>query len=339
MLSMALELASEDPAYEDVASKFFEHFVAITDSINTLGGMGLWDEEDGFYYDQLHVDGHHLPLKLRSMVGLVPLFAVEILEESVIAKLPGFRKRMQWFLENRQDLARHISYMEGRSGDAHGHRLLAIPSKERLERVLRYVLDESEFLSSHGIRALSRVYGDRPYRFSIGGQEYRVAYDAGESTSGLFGGNSNWRGPVWFPVNYLLVEALERYHHYYGDELMVEFPKGSGRRMNLREVALELARRLSSTFLPDESGRRPCHGDDERYARDPHWKDLVLFHEYFHGETGRGVGASHQTGWTALVLRLLKDVARSRPAARPVEQRKAATPKRARPEIPAVAVD
>jgi len=312
MLSMAIELASGDPAYEDVASKFFEHFVAITDSINTLGGTGLWEEEDGFYYDQLHVDGRHFPLKLRSMVGLVPLFAVEVLEESVIAKLPGFRKRMQWFLENRTDLARHISYMEGRLGDVHGHRLLAIPSKERLARVLECLFDEEEFLSAHGIRALSRVYGERPYTLSVGAEEFRVAYDPGESTTSVFGGNSNWRGPVWFPVNYLLVEALERYHHYYGDELRVEFPKGSGRRMNLREAALELARRLSSTFLPDESGRRPCHGDDHRYAQDPHWKDLLLFHEYFHGDTGRGVGASHQTGWTALVLRLLEDVARSR---------------------------
>jgi hypothetical protein len=315
MLSMAIELASEDPAYEDVASKFFEHFVAITDSMNTLGGAGLWDEQDGFYYDQLHVDGHQLPMKLRSMVGLVPLFAVEVLEESVIAKLPGFRKRMQWFLENRSDLARHISYMEGRDGDAQGHRLLAIPSRERLERVLRYLLDETEFLSPHGIRALSRAYRERPYSFSIGSHEYRVAYDPGESTTGLFGGNSNWRGPVWFPVNYLIVEALERYHHYYGDELKVAFPTGSDRLLNLREVAIELAKRLSSTFLPDENGRRPCHGDDERYAKDPYWKDLVLFHEYFHGETGRGVGASHQTGWTALVLRLLKDVARTRPVA------------------------
>src|SRR6266542_3269411 len=312
MLSMALELASGDPAYEDVASKFFEHFVAITDSINTLGGTGLWEEEDGFYYDQLHVDGRHFPLKLRSMVGLVPLFAVEVLEESVIAKLPGFRKRMQWFLENRTDLARHISYMEGRLGDVHGHRLLAIPSKERLARVLECLFDEEEFLSAHGIRALSRVYGERPYTLSVGAEEFRVAYDPGESTTSVFGGNSNWRGPVWFPVNYLLVEALERYHHYYGDLLQVEFPSGSGRRVNLRSVALELAGRLCATFLPDENGRRPCHGDDRRYAEDPHWKDLVLFHEYFHGETGRGVGASHQTGWTAVVVRLLKDIARSR---------------------------
>jgi Glycosyl hydrolase family 63 C-terminal domain len=312
MLSMALELASEDPAYEDVASKFFEHFIAITDSMNTLGGTGLWDDEDGFYYDQLHVDGRHFPLKLRSMVGIVPLFAVEILEEAVIERLHGFRKRMQWFLDNRGDLARHISYMERKSGGTHRHRLLAVPSRERLERALAYMLDESEFLSPHGVRALSRVYGERPYTFVVEGREFRVAYDPGESTTGTFGGNSNWRGPVWFPMNYLIVEALERYYHYYGNELTVEMPRGSGRRMNLREVALELARRLSSLFVPDEKGRRPCHGDDERFARDPHWKDLVLFHEYFHGETGRGLGASHQTGWTALVLRLLKDVARSR---------------------------
>jgi hypothetical protein len=312
MLSMALELASEDIEYEDVASKFFEHFIAIADSLNTLGGSGLWDEADGFYYDQLHVDGVHFPLKLRSMVGLVPLFAAENLEDNVIDRLPGFRKRMQWFLDNRGDLARHISYMERREGGAHRHRLLAVPSRERLERVLRYVLDESEFLSPHGVRALSRVYGERPYTFVAQGREYRVAYDPGESTTGTFGGNSNWRGPVWFPMNYLLVEALERYYHYYGSEFTVEMPRGSGRQMNLREVALELARRLSSTFLPDENGRRPCHGNEERFAKDPHWKDLVLFHEYFHGETGQGLGASHQTGWTALVVRLLNDLARSR---------------------------
>jgi Mannosylglycerate hydrolase MGH1-like glycoside hydrolase domain len=313
MLSIALELASEDPAYEDVASKFFEHFIAITDSMNTLGGTGLWNEEDGFYYDQLHVDGVNFPLKLRSMVGIVPLFAVGNLEESVISKLPGFLKRMQWFLDNRSDLARHITYMETKTGGgAHRHRLLAVPSRERLERVLRYLLDESEFLSPHGIRALSRVHGEKPYTFSVAGREYRVAYEPGVSTSGVFGGNSNWRGPVWFPMNYLIIEALERYYHYYGNDLTVEMPRGSGRRMNLRDVALELARRLSSIFLPDSDGRRPCHGDDPRFARDPHWKDLVLFHEYFDGETGRGLGASHQTGWTALVLRLLKDVARAR---------------------------
>ena len=312
MLSIAIELASEEPVYEDVASKFFEHFVAITDAINAFGGTGLWNEEDGFYYDQLRVDGQSLPLKVRSMVGLVPLFAVEVLEDGIIRKLPGFAKRMQWFLDNRQDLGRHISYMETRGAEGHGHRLLAVPSRERLVRVLRYLLDEREFLSPYGIRSLSRIHGERPYVFRAGEQEHRVSYDPGESTTGIFGGNSNWRGPVWFPVNYLLIEALERYHHFYGDDLRVECPTGSGRMRNLQEVATELTARLAGLFAPDEAGRRPCHGDEARYAGDPHWKDLVLFHEYFHGETGRGLGASHQTGWTALVARCLDDLAQRR---------------------------
>jgi Glycosyl hydrolase family 63 C-terminal domain len=321
MLSMALELASEDPAYEDVASKFFEHFVAITDAMNSLGGMGLWDEEDGFYYDQLHVDGQSIPLKLRSIVGLIPLFAVEILEEEVIARLPGFRSRMNWFLENRQDLAKNISYMNSGGEDEDSHRLLAIPSRERLERVLRYLLDENEFLSPHGVRALSRVHRDSPYTFGLGNEEYRVAYDPGESTTGLFGGNSNWRGPVWFPVNYLFVEALQRYHHFYGDDLRVECPTGSGVLMNLLEVSHEISRRLASVFLPDERGVRPCHGGDPRFAEDPNWRELLLFHEYFHGDTGRGVGASHQTGWTALVVRCLEDLAAGRKRARMAERK------------------
>ncbi len=314
MLAMALELASEDPSYEDVASKFFEHFVAIVDAINNLGGSGLWDETDGFYYDQLHVDGMHTPLRIRSMVGLIPLYAVEILEADVIEKLPGFAKRMQWFLTQRKDLARHISYMEHPKGvmargAAHGHRLLAIPSRERLERVLRYLLDENEFLAPYGIRSISRIHMNQPYVFRTNGDEFRVDYVPGESNTGLFGGNSNWRGPIWFPVNYLLVEALERYHHFYGDALKVECPTGSGRMMNLNEVANEIAGRLARIFLPDERGRRPCHGEDRRYAEDPHWRELVLFYEYFHGETGRGVGASHQTGWTALATRCLEALA------------------------------
>jgi hypothetical protein len=336
MLSMALELASEDPAYEDVASKFFEHFVSIVDAMNTLGGMGLWDEEDGFYYDQLHVDGTHIPLKVRSMVGLIPLFAVEILEEDVIAKLPGFRRRMQWFLDNRKDLARNISYMACSMGTGESHRLLAIPSQERLERVLRYLLDEKEFLSPFGVRALSRVHRERPYVFRVVGKEHRVEYDPAESTTGLFGGNSNWRGPIWFPVNYLLVEALQRYHHFYGDGLKVECPTGSGVLMNLGQISQEIARRLASVFLPDREGRRPCHGGDDRFASDPHWRDLVLFHEYFHGDTGRGVGASHQTGWTALAVRCLEDLAakrRSESAATPGEKPRATR----RKSVPALA--
>jgi len=306
MLSMALELADGDPAYEDVASKFFEHFVAIVDAMNSFGGTGLWHEEDGFYYDQLSLDGHSIPLRTRSMVGVLPIIAVEVLENDVLDKLPGFKKRMQWFLDNRKDLAHDFAYQELAVGDHHGHRLLAVPSRERLERVLRYLLDETEFLSPHGLRSLSRVHKDTPYSFHVHGAEHRVEYAPGDSITGLFGGNSNWRGPVWFPLNYLVVEALERYHHYYGDSLKVECPTGSGNYLNLGEVAQELASRLASIFVPDASGKRPCHGDDTRYATDPHFRQLVLFHEYFHGEDGRGVGASHQTGWTALVARCLE---------------------------------
>ncbi len=311
MLSMALELARENPAYEDMASKFFEHFVAIADAMNNLGGHGLWDEEDGFYYDELQLDGRGILLKVRSLVGLTPLFAAEILEDEVIDGLPGFKRRLEWFLENRADLAAHIAYCDRRVG-GRGRRLLAIPSRERLERVLRYLLDEEEFLSPYGIRSLSRVHAGNPYRFFVGGDEHRVAYVPGESDSGLFGGNSNWRGPVWMPMNFLLVEALERYHHFYGDGFTVECPTGSGHRMNLGQVARAIAERLTSLFLADADGRRPCHGGDRRYAEDPGFEDLVLFHEYFHGDTGRGLGASHQTGWTALAVRLLERQARSR---------------------------
>jgi hypothetical protein len=314
MLAMALELAQQDASYEDIASKFFEHFVAIADAMNTLGGTGLWNEADGFYYDQLQVNGAPVPLRVRSMVGIIPLFAAEVLEDHHIERLPGFRKRMQWFLDNRQDLARNIAYCNRGSshGRPHGHRLLAIPSRNRLERVLRYVLDEREFLSPYGIRALSRIHKEKPFVFTAGHAEQRVEYVPGDSDSGLFGGNSNWRGPVWFPVNFLLIEALERYHHFYGNHLQVECPAGSGRRMNLGEVACEIARRLTSLFLPDGEGRRPCHGPEPLYATDRHWRDLLLFHEYFHGDTGQGLGANHQTGWTALITRLLDDMGRIR---------------------------
>jgi hypothetical protein len=313
MLSMALELATEDPAYEDVASKFFEHFIAIADAINTLGGTGLWDEEDGFYYDHLHLDDRTIPLRVRSLVGLLPLIAVEILEARVIDRLPGFKKRMTWFLENRKDLTQVISCMRTLEGDdSHGHRLLAMPSRERLVRTLRYLLDEEEFLSPFGIRALSRIHRERPYAFFVNGAEYRVAYVPGESDSGLFGGNSNWRGPIWFPMNYLLIEALERYYHFFGESLKVECPAGSGRLMNLRGVAREIAGRLVRIFLADENGRRPCHGEIAQFANDPHWREYVLFYEYFHGDTGRGLGASHQTGWTALVLRSIEDLVKGR---------------------------
>jgi hypothetical protein len=312
MLAMALELASEDPAYEDVASKFFEHFIAIADAINKLGGTGLWSEDDGFYYDQLHVDGMHTPLRIRSLVGVLPLIAVEVLEEADFQHLHGFKRRFNWFLENRPDLAREIACMHPRDVGGSVRRLLAIPSRERLEKVLQYLLNEDEFFSPHGIRSVSRVHRDQPYTIEVNGTVHRVDYDPGESSTGLFGGNSNWRGPVWFPLNYLLLEALERFYHFYGPELRVECPVGSGRMLNLQEVARELEIRLAGIFLADSAGQRPCHGDDQRFATDPHWKDLLLFHEYFHGDSGRGVGASHQTGWTALVLRCIEDLSRQR---------------------------
>jgi hypothetical protein len=314
MLRIALELAVREPEYEDIASKFFEHFVGIVDAINDIGGKGLWDEEDGFYYDEIKVGGgEEIPLRVRSLVGLIPLIAVVNLDEDVLARLKGFSKRMNWFLANRQDLARHISYVETREqGQTHSLRLLAIPSRERLERVLRYALDEREFLSPYGLRSLSRAHADEPYVVNFGGKEFRIDYEPGESTTGLFGGNSNWRGPVWFPVNFLLVEALERYHHFYGEGFKVECPAGSGNLLTLAEVAKELARRLASIFQTGADGRAPWQGDDARYASDPHWRALTLFHEYFHGETGRGVGASHQTGWTALVANLFARLARDK---------------------------
>jgi len=316
MLAIALELAREDPSYEDVASKFFEHFVAISDAMNAQGGSGLWDERDGFYYDQLLIDGrggtpHIEPMRIRSMVGIIPLFAAEVLDDALLASLPGFRKRMQWFLDNRPELARQISYKRGDARHG-GHRLLAIPSRERLTRVLRTVLDERELLSEWGVRSLSRAHRDAPFTLHADGQTFEVRYVPGESDTGMFGGNSNWRGPVWMPVNYLLIEALERYHHFYGDDFRIECPTGSGVFRTLAEVARELERRLTRIFLRDTEGRRPCHGEDARFADDPHWRDLVLFHEYFHGDTGRGLGASHQTGWTALVASCLEDLARRR---------------------------
>ncbi|MEI6341171.1 MAG: glucosidase [Verrucomicrobiota bacterium] len=313
MLAMALELAHDGqrvrPAYEDMASKFLEHFVQIAEAMNTLGGTGLWDEEDGFYHDQLEMDGRRIPLRTRSMVGLLPLIAVEVLDEDLIMRLPGFRKRLGWFVSNKHGLDRGIAL--GRS-NTRKKLLLAIPTRDRLRRVLQYLLDESEFLSPFGIRSLSKFHEKHPFVFECDGSVHRVGYVPGESTTYLFGGNSNWRGPVWFPVNYLIGEALERYHHFYGDEFTVECPTGSGRHVTLREAALEIERRLASLFLPGSDGRRPAMSGHPVFSEDPHWRGLVQFHEYFHAETGRGCGANHQTGWTALVLRYLGDVARRR---------------------------
>jgi hypothetical protein len=302
-----MELAREDPTYEDVASKFWEHFLYIAHAMNHLGsdGISLWDDQDGFYYDVLHMGtGGHFPLKVRSMVGLIPLFAVETLEPSTLERLPGFKRRLEWFVAHRPDLVANVACMK--TTGTSERRLLSIVTKEQLRRVLRVMLDEREFLSPFGIRALSRLHAEAPYTLRVGDHEHRVDYEPGESTTGLFGGNSNWRGPVWFPVNYLLVEALQRFHHYLGPDFTVECPTGSGVFMNLSEVATEISRRLTSVFLRGDDGRRPVHGQDERFQSDPHWRDLILFYEYFHGDDGRGVGASHQTGWTGLVAKLLQ---------------------------------
>lgn len=305
MLAMALELAEKDLVYEDIASKFFEHFVAISDAMNHLGGSGLWHEEDGFYYDQwVHADGRTEPVRLRSLVGLVPLFAVEFIDEARLDSLPGFAKRTRWFLKYRQDLAKHIAYLS-EDGRETGRHLLAIPSRERLSRLVRYLFDEKEFLSPHGVRSMSQHYRDKPYVLHLDGQDFAVNYVPGDSDSGLFGGNSNWRGPIWFPMNFLIIEALERYHAFYGDSFKVELPTGSGNWVTLDVAAADLGRRLSSIFLPGEDGQRACHGGDARFASDPRWKDLLLYHEFFDGDTGKGLGASHQTGWTALITSLL----------------------------------
>jgi hypothetical protein len=307
MLAIALELARENAAYEDVASKFFEHFANIARAMNDVAGEGieLWSERDGFYYDVLRTpDGGARRLRLRSLVGLIPLFAVEALEPDVVDALPGFKRRLQWFIENRPELANHVETETGADGGA--RRLLALANRTRLRRVLRYMLDEEEFLSPHGVRALSRYHRDHPYVLRVDGGEYRVDYEPAESSTGLFGGNSNWRGPVWYPVNYLLIESLQKYHYFFGDSLKVECPTGSGQRMTLWDVAAELSRRLVRPFLRGPDGRRPVYGGTERFQTDPHWRDLVLFYEYFHGDNGAGLGASHQTGWTALVAKLLQ---------------------------------
>jgi hypothetical protein len=307
LLAIALELAKEEACYEDVASKFWEHFVYIANAMGHRGhdGMGLWNQEDGFFYDVLKLpDGTHFPMKIRSMVGLIPLFAVETLEPEVLDRLPDFRRRMNWFIENRPDLTENVACMKtpGRGE----RRLLSIASRDQLRSILRYMLDESEFLSPFGIRAVSRFHRENPYKLVVDGSEHRVDYEPGESSTGLFGGNSNWRGPIWFPVNFLLVESLQKFHHYLGEDFTVEFPTGSGKMLTLWEVAAELSRRLTSTFLQDENGRRPVFGDLEKFQTDPHWRDLVLFHEYFHGDSGSGVGASHQTGWTGVVTKLMQ---------------------------------
>lgn len=306
MMRIALELATHNSAYQDIAIKFFEHFLGIASAINgdQDTGKGLWDEEDHFFYSNIHLpDGRVMPIRARSMVGIIPLFAVETIEPEVWEKLPEFERRLEWYLEHRPDECRLISRWK-EPGHAE-RRLLALLRGHRMKCVLERILDETEFLSDYGVRSLSRYHRDSPLVFELDGGRLELDYQPGESTTTLFGGNSNWRGPVWFPVNFLLIESLQKFHYYYGDEFRIECPTGSGTFLSIDEVATEIGRRLCRLFLRDDSGRRPVFGDSGKLQDDPHFRDLVLFHEYFHGETGRGCGASHQTGWTALVAKLL----------------------------------
>jgi hypothetical protein len=307
LFAMAIELAKENKAYEDVASKFFEHFIYISDAMNNIGegNIELWNESDGFYYDVLHLpNGGQIQLKVRSMVGLIPLFAAETIERDILDRLPDLKRRITWFMQNRPDLTDEITCLQQPGQDE--RRLLSIVTENHLRRVLRIMLDETEFLSDYGLRALSRRHKNKPYVLKVNGIEHRVDYEPAESKSGMFGGNSNWRGPIWFPVNYLMIEALQKFDYYYGADFKVEFPTGSERMMTLWEVSQELSRRLSHIFLQDEEGRRPVYGSLEQFQTDENWRNLILFHEYFHGDNGFGLGASHQTGWTGLVAKLLQ---------------------------------
>ena len=315
MLEIALELARDDAIYEDMASKFFEHFVYISYAMNNIAGEGveLYNREDGFFYDVLHLpDGRILSFRVRSMVGLIPLFAVATLEPDVESSLPRFHRRMMWFLANRPELRDHVVRTDTPGGGT--RRLLSLVSGVRLASVLSYLLDEREFLSDYGIRSLSRHHRDHPYVLAIDGNEHRIEYEPAESQSGVFGGNSNWRGPIWFPVNYLLIESLQKFDRFYENRLQVEFPTGSGHLLGLWDVAGELSRRLTRIFLRDADGRRPLYGAAGKFQEDPHWRDLVLFYEYFHGDRGAGLGAAHQTGWTALVAKLLQQSGEFRPS-------------------------
>ncbi|MGE5246887.1 MAG: MGH1-like glycoside hydrolase domain-containing protein, partial [Verrucomicrobiota bacterium] len=307
MLSLALELACHDPVYEDMAAKFGEHFLLISAAIDRLGEHHdeMWDEEDGFFYDVLRLpDGNATRLKVRSMVGLLPFCAVSVFPGEVVTRFPRFMEQMQIRRNQQPDLWKTLAFA-GQTG-AGGRRILSLLDEKKLRRVLSRLLDENEFLSPYGVRALSRYHAEHPYVFRVHGEEFRVGYLPGDSDSGMFGGNSNWRGPIWFPVNALIVRALLQYYSFLGNDFTVECPTGSGRRMNLFEVAREIGARLTSIFLRDPSGRRPVYGTARKFQEDPHWRECILFYEYFHGDSGSGIGASHQTGWTGLVAKLIQ---------------------------------
>jgi hypothetical protein len=306
LMRIAIELSATNPIYQDSASKFFEHFMHIAAAMTNIGGQGinLWDDADEFYYDVLCLPNNaSVPLKLRSMVGLIPLFAVEVLDSETLAKVPDFKRRLEWFLEHKPELAKLVSrWNDMGRGET---RLLSLLRGHRMKRLLKRMLDENEFFSPYGVRALSKAYKDRPYIFESDGHQFTVHYTPAESDTGLFGGNSNWRGPIWMPVNFLLVEAIRKFHAYYGDDFKVECPTGSAVYLTLREISNELAARLTKLFLRDTAGKRPVFNHYGQLQTDPHFRDYILFHEYFHGDTGRGVGASHQTGWTGLVAALI----------------------------------
>jgi len=313
LLRISLELALHNKVYEDIATKFFEHFLSIAAAINGISdgnpaiheeGLALWDETDEFYYDELCLpDGKKIPLKVRSMVGLIPLFAVETLEPEMLKSLPNFAERMEWFLSHRPDLANLVSrWQEHGVGKRH---LLSLLRGHRMKCLLRRALDETEFLSDYGVRALSKIHEKEPYRLDCSGSIHEVRYWPAESEGGLFGGNSNWRGPIWFPMNYLLIESLQKFYHYYGDDFKIECPHGSNHYLTIQEVAEELSQRLIKIFQPGPDGQRPVLKYHPKLATDPFFKDYILFHEYFHGDSGRGVGAPHQTGWSGLVAKLI----------------------------------
>jgi hypothetical protein len=307
MLAIAIELARHDSVYEHLANKFFEHFLYIAEAINAQrdDDEGLWDAQDEFYYDQLYLPtGERMPLKVRSAVGVTPIYAVETLDPDTLEHMPLLKRRVEWFIANRPELTESVARIE--VGGMRQRRLLAIVNPDRLRRILRRVFSEDEFLGTYGMRALSKFHHDRPFELKVGGATFRVDYEPAESTSGIFGGNSNWRGPIWFPLNYLLIESLQKFHYYLGDDYKVEFPTGSGELFTLWDISQKLSHRLIDLFRVNTDGVRPFFRHDDPLREDPLWRDHLLFHEYFNGDTGEGLGASHQTGWTALVAKLIQ---------------------------------
>jgi len=337
LMRIALELSCYNPVYQDMATKFFEHFLYIAGAMASMGddSSGLWDDTDQFYYDALKLpkDGS-IKLKVRSMVGLIPLFAVEILDHAILEAVPEFARRLDWFLNNRPDLASLVSrWQEKSENEKH---LLSLLRGHRMKKILQRMLDENEFFSNYGIRAVSKYHEQHPYEYWLEGHCFSVEYAPAESTTNLFGGNSNWRGPVWMPVNYLLVESLQRFHYYYGEDFKIECPSGSGVYMTLDSAADELSKRLSALFLLDKDGKRPFLGENHKMQTDPNFNNYMLFYEYFHADNGRGVGASHQTGWTALVAKLLQPRREEQPPAIPAVQQPTPAPTEPIPEHPSV---